>query len=187
MNNAPSPSTKVERGSGDQADSEGRDSGQMTDFSNRDDWPPGLGFKEKLGELLHGHVGVQLYDDSGDAAQGIAIYSLSDPRDIREVRYVGRTSVPRRRFLQHLNTAMLWMPDDKPWWVKFPKMRPLSEWIRELYRDELRLPVMVVTAWVPTVSDARVVERGQIYECLAKRLRLLNVESEMLGRQLALI
>jgi hypothetical protein len=79
------------------------------------------------------------------------------------------------------------MPDDKPWWVKFPKMRPLSEWIRELYRDELRLPVMVISAWMPTVSSARVAERSQIYECLEKRLRLLNVESEMLGRQLALI
>ena len=79
------------------------------------------------------------------------------------------------------------MPDDKPWWVKFPKMRPLSEWIRELYRDELRLPVMVITAWIPTVSAARVAERIQIYECLERRLRLLNVESEVLGRQLPLI
>jgi hypothetical protein len=146
-----------------------------------------LATRVQLGKRFRSHVGVQLYDGSGVAAQGIAIYSLSDPRDIREARYVGQTSAPRRRFLQHLNTAMLWMPDDKPWWVKFPKMRPLSEWIRELYRDELRLPVMVISAWMPTVSSARVAERSQIYECLEKRLRLLNVESEMLGRQLALI
>ena len=143
--------------------------------------------KEQLSKLFRSNVGVQLYDDSGVAPLGVAIYSLSDPRDIREVRYVGQTSTPRRRFLQHLNTAMLWMPDDKPWWVKYPKMRPLSEWIRELYRDELRLPVMVITAWLPTVSAARVAERSQIYECLEKRLWLLNVESEILGRQLALI
>jgi hypothetical protein len=143
--------------------------------------------KEQLSKLFRSNVGVQLYDDSGVAPLGVAIYSLSGPRDIREVRYVGQTSTPRRRFLQHLNTAMLWMPDDKPWWVKYPKMRPLSEWIRELYRDELRLPVMVITAWLPTVSAARVAERSQIYECLEKRLWLLNVESEILGRQLALI
>jgi len=143
--------------------------------------------KEQLSKLFRSNVGVQLYDDSGVAPLGVAIYSLSDPRDIREVRYVGQTSTPRRRFLQHLNTAMLWMPDDKPWWVKYPKMRPLSEWIRELYRDELRLPVMVITAWLPTVSAARVAERSQIYEYLEKRLWLLNVESEILGRQLALI
>lgn len=146
-----------------------------------------LATREQLRKHFRGHVGVQLYDDSGVAAQGIAIYSLSDPRDIRAARYIGQTSAPRRRLLQHLNTAMLWMPDDKPWWVKSPKMRPLSEWIRELYRDELRLPVMVVTAWVPTILDARVAERAEIYACLERRLRLLNVESEILGRQLALI
>ena len=146
-----------------------------------------LATKEQLGKQFRSHVGAQLYDDSGVAAQGVAIYYLSDPRDIRAVRYVGQTIGPRRRFLQHLNTAMLWMPDDKPWWIQSPKMRPLSEWIRELYRDEFRLPVMVVTAWMPTVSDARVAERAQIYECLEKRLRLLNVASEILGRQLALM
>ena len=143
--------------------------------------------REQLRQHFRRHLGAQLYDDSGVAAQGIAIYSLSDPRDIREVRYIGQTSAPRRRLVQHLNTAMLWMPDDKPWWVRFPKMRPLSEWIRELYRDELRLPVMVVTAWVPTISDARVAERAEIYASLERRLRLLNVESEILGRQLALL
>jgi hypothetical protein len=143
--------------------------------------------KEQLSKHFRSHVGVQLYDDSGVVPQGVAIYFLSDPRDIRAVRYVGQTRVPRRRFLQHLNTAGLWVPDDKPWWIKSPKMRPLSEWIRELYRDELRLPVMVITAWIPTVSDARVAERTQIYECLERRLRLLNVEREILGRQLPLI
>jgi hypothetical protein len=143
--------------------------------------------KEQLSKHFRSHVGVQLYDDSGVVPQGVAIYFLSDPRDIRAVRYVGQTRVPRRRFLQHLNTAGLWVPDDKPWWIKSPKMRPLSEWIRELYRDELRLPAMVITAWIPTVSDARVAERTQIYECLERRLRLLNVEREILGRQLPLI
>ena len=143
--------------------------------------------REQLRQHFRRHLGAQLYDDSGVAAQGIAIYSLSDPRDIREVRYIGQTSAPRRRLLQHLNTAMLWMPDDTPWWVRFPKMRPLSEWIRELYRDELRLPVMVVTAWVPTVSAARVAERAEIFACLERRQQILNVESEILGRQLALL
>ena len=130
---------------------------------------------------------MHLYDDSGVAPRGTAIYCLSDPRDVREVRYVGQTNVPRRRFLQHLNTAKLWLPDETPWWVKSPKMRPLYGWIRELYRDGRRLPVMVVCAWVETVSDARVAERSRIYECLEKRLQLLNVESEILGRQIPLI
>jgi hypothetical protein len=123
----------------------------------------------------------------GMSAHGIAIYILSDPRSIRDVRYVGQTSSPARRFLQHLNTAKLWLPDDVPWWVKSPKLRPLYTWIRELYTDEHRLPVMVVSAWVDSVREARIAERAQIVECLRERLRLLNVEGEIFGRQIPLI
>ena len=143
--------------------------------------------KAQLGRHFRSHVGAQLYDDSGVAPRGKAIYSLSDARDIRQVRYVGQTSAPRRRFLQHLNTAMLWLPDDTPWWVKSPKLRPLSGWIRDLYRDERRLPVMVVSAWVESASEARVAERVRIYECLERRLQLLNVETQILGRQIPLL
>jgi len=132
-------------------------------------------------------VGAQLYDDSGLSPQGVAIYSLSDPRDIRQVRYVGQSSAPRRRLLQHLNTAMLWLPDEKPWWIKSARLRPLSGWIRQLYQDELRLPVMVITAWVETASQARVAERARIFECLASRLPLLNVETQFQGPQVPLL
>jgi hypothetical protein len=147
----------------------------------------GLVTKAQVGQHLRRHVGMHLYDDSGEVPEGTAIYALSDPRDVREVRYIGQTNVPRRRFLQHLNTAKLWLPDERPWWVKSPKLRPLYQWIRELYRDERRLPVMLVTAWVEIGSDARLAERSRIYECLEKRLRLLNVETEILGRQIPLI
>lgn len=103
------------------------------------------------------------------------------------MRYVGQTGAPRRRFLQHLTTAKLWLPDEMPWWVQYPKMRPLSEWIRTLYRDQRRLPTMVINEWAESVTHARVAERRRIYECLEKRLVLLNVEIEILGRQLPLI
>ena len=146
-----------------------------------------LATKAELGRHLRSHIGAQLYDDSGIAAGGTAIYSLSDPRDIRQVRYVGQTSAPRRRFLQHLNTARLWMPDETPWWVKSPRLRPLSAWVRRLYRDERRLPVMVITAWVETASQARVAERARIYQCLERQLQLLNVETQILGRQIPLL
>jgi hypothetical protein len=133
------------------------------------------------------HIASQLYDDSRVSPSGTAIYFLSDPRDIREVRYVGQTSAPRRRFLQHLNTARLWLPDETPWWVKSPKLRPLYGWIRELYRDELRLPTMVISAWADTPAEARLAERSRIFECLKMQLPLLNVETEILGRQLPLV
>ncbi len=143
--------------------------------------------KPVVARQIRSHVGVQLYDDSGAPPRGTAIYFLSDPRDIRQVRYVGQTLVPRRRFVQHLSTARLWMPDETPWWVKSPQLRPLYKWIRELYRDELRLPTMVVSAWVETSADARLAERDRICECLAQRLPLLNVETEILGRQMSLL
>jgi hypothetical protein len=133
------------------------------------------------------HVRAELYDDSGDDTCGIAIYALSDPRSIRAVRYVGQTRSPARRFAQHLNTARLWLPDELPWWIESPKLRPLYIWIRELYADGQRMPVMVVTAWTGSVGEARVLERARIMECLGSRLEILNVEREILGRQGQLI
>jgi hypothetical protein len=126
-------------------------------------------------------------DDSGATPYGTAVYSLSDPRDLRGVRYIGQTGNPRRRLIQHLNTARLWLPDELPWWVKSPKLRPVSEWIRALYADERRLPIMVILQWLETQAQARVAERSRIYECLERRLPLLNVEVEILGKQLPLI
>ena len=143
--------------------------------------------KATIGRRVRRHIRTELYDDSGESALGIAIYTLSDPRSIREVRYVGQTRSPPRRFAQHLNTARLWLPDDLPWWVESPKLRPLYTWIRELYTDARRMPVMVLTAWTGSVAQARVLERARIMECLENRLQILNVEREILGRQGQLI
>jgi hypothetical protein len=143
--------------------------------------------KAAIGMRMRRHIRGELYDDSGDSARGIAIYTLSDPRSIRDVRYVGQTRSPVRRFAQHLNTARLWLPDELPWWVKSPKLRPLYKWIRELYADDRRMPVMVVTAWAGSIREARVLERARIMGCLESRLEILNVEREILGRQRQLI
>ncbi len=137
--------------------------------------------------LLRAHVGHQLYDDSGVDPVGTAIYSLADPRDLRLTRYVGQSGAPKRRFLQHLRTARLWVPDELPWWVVQPKLRPLYEWLRELHRDEGRLPTMVIHAWIDTPQAARLAERARIYESLANHLPLLNVEREFLGGQMHLL
>ena len=133
------------------------------------------------------HAREQLYDESGCEPSGWAIYTLSAPRDLRDVRYVGHTTAPRRRFLQHLNHAQLWLPDEIPWWIKAPKLRPLYTWIRKLHAEGNRLPVMVISAWQPSVSKARDAERDQIFDCLARRRSLLNVESEILGNQISLL
>jgi hypothetical protein len=74
-----------------------------------------------------------------------------------------------------------------PWWVKSPQLRPLYAWIRELYADERRMPVMVVTAWAGSIGEARVLERARIMECLESRFEILNVEREILGKQGQLI
>jgi hypothetical protein len=143
--------------------------------------------KTAIGLRMRRHIRAELHDDSGERARGIAIYTLSDPRSIREVRYVGQTKSPARRFAQHLNTARLWLPEEVPWWVESPKLRPLYTWIRELYADDRRLPVMVIAAWAGSIAEARVLERARIMECLEGRLEILNVEREILGRQRQLI
>src|SRR4051812_48398846 len=85
--------------------------GTTTEFAHND---IGALTKMQLTRLIRRHVAAQLYDESGTEASGIAIYTLSDPRDIRAVRYVGQSSAPRRRFLQHLNSARLWLPEEVP-------------------------------------------------------------------------
>lgn len=143
--------------------------------------------KGQLLQQIRRHASRELYDESLAVPAGFAIYSLADPREIRRTRYIGQTSLPRRRFLQHLNTARLWLPAERPWWVPAPRLRPLYDWIRQLYLDEARLPTMVVHAWVPTLEDARLAERASIYRSIADQLPLLNVEKEILGEQMPLI
>jgi hypothetical protein len=152
--------------------------------------PEGIGIgltPAPLRRRFRAHAAAQLYDESGAPDKDFAIYALSDPRDIRDVRYIGQTRAPRRRFLQHLNHAQLWLPDEMPWWVKQPKLRPLYTWVRGLYRDECRLPVMVITAWTATVREARVIETACIFEQLARRQPLLNVEAELVRGQVPLL
>ena len=127
-----------------------------------------------------------LHDETGGVTRGTAIYTLSDPRDARETRYVGQTRTPRRRLAQHLNAARLWMPDELPWWIAAPRHRPLYEWIRSLYRDDQRLPVMLIADWVDDAAAAHAAERALIQRCLHRGLPLLNIESSRLDPQLRL-
>jgi hypothetical protein len=71
--------------------------------------------------------------------------------------------------------------------VKQPKLRALYAWVRELYRDQYRLPVMVITAWAETLREARAAERARISACLANQLPLLNVETEILRGRIPLL
>jgi hypothetical protein len=141
-------------------------------------------------QLAHGlrqHVARELIDDSRLTPIGTAIYSLADPRDLRLTRYIGQTSSPRRRFLQHLNCARLWLPAERPWWIPQPKLRPLYDWLRELHAQDGRLPTMLIHDWVSSPRAARLAERTRIYAALAERLPLLNVERETLGLQMPLV
>jgi hypothetical protein len=113
-------------------------------------------------------------DQTGCGPGDVAIYTLSDPRDIEAVRYVGQTRNPVSRFSQHLNTARLWLPDELPWWVKREQWRPLYTWIRQLYREDGRLPLMVIVAW--TIAElANSDERRFVSAFVAEKLPLLNV------------
>jgi hypothetical protein len=126
------------------------------------------------------------FDDSGQETSGFAIYTLSDPRDVRLVRYVGQTTNPRRRHAQHVAAARLWMPDELPWWIARPELRPLYLWIRALYRDGGRLPAMIVSAWCARAVDARALEHETIRRYLAEQTPLMNREAALLGTQISL-
>jgi hypothetical protein len=124
-----------------------------------------------------------LYYEAQPQIGAIAIYTLSDPRDLKEIRYVGQSAAPVRRYVQHVTLACPWLSDDTPWWNKAPKLRPLHEWVRQLHRDERRLPVMVVRQWCQDSAEARAAERARIAEGLKGGIALLNFEAELLGRQ----
>ncbi|MEO6079144.1 MAG: hypothetical protein ABIQ86_05115 [Steroidobacteraceae bacterium] len=140
----------------------------------------------QIARSIRARSASHILDHSGVIPDDAAIYTLADPRDMQCVRYVGQTACPRRRYLQHLNTAKLWLPDELPWWIKSPKLRPLHGWIRDLYCEQSRLPVMVVIAWTQA-RQARAEERNRILEYLGHQLPLLNWESEMLRKQPLLI
>jgi hypothetical protein len=123
---------------------------------------------------LRRRLRLHLYDESAMEPEGIAIYSLADPRDVRASRYVGQTARPRGRLLQHVRTARLALTDENPWWVRAPQLRPLYGWIRDLYVQEGRLPVMLVHAWVQP-EHAHEAERARIRAALEQGLPLLNV------------
>lgn len=136
--------------------------------------------RTQLMQRVRRRLELLVCDESGHEPAAVAIYTLSDPRDLRAVRYVGQTRSPRRRFLQHVNNARLWLPDedDSAWWIRLPRQRPLYRWIRELHREEYRLPAMVITQWVDSERLARSAERNHIEHCLGRQLALLNFEAE---------
>lgn len=123
-----------------------------------------------------------IIDQTGVAPGEVAIYTLSDPRDVRVVRYVGQTRNPQSRLTQHLNAARLWLPDERPWWIPQQQLRPLYTWIRELHGDGGRLPVMFVVGWT-TAQLARRDERRFVREFVAAGLPLLNHEAAGRGVQ----
>lgn len=153
---------------------------EVTFFSGGE--PTALPARRALAAHIRRHVRAELYDASGAAlADGIAIYALSDPADLGVLRYVGQSGSPRRRFLQHLHSARLWLAAEQPWWIKNPPLRPLYDWIRAIYREGLRLPTMVVWEWRDEAASARRAERARIGEALARGDPLLNIEAERSG------
>lgn len=143
--------------------------------------------RRQLGRHIRQRMPDLLLDESREEVRGFAIYTLSDPRDLRDVRYVGQTRSPRRRLLQHIQMARLWLPEDLPWWFGEPQLRPLYEWVRELHREDYRLPTMLVTRWTDSVAAARLIERELILSHLGRGQVLFNVEREILEGQLPLL
>ena len=49
--------------------------------------PPSPVSREQLTRRIRSQLQLLLHDQSGDVPVGVAIYTLSDPRDVRDVRY----------------------------------------------------------------------------------------------------
>jgi hypothetical protein len=148
---------------------------------------PSVLTQAEIARRIRASLSSHYCDETGAPPRAAAIYTLSDPRDLRQPHYVGQTLSPRRRFLQHLHAARLWWPDETPWWIRTLRHRPLYEWIRSLYRDGGRLPVMIVCEWVDTPSEARSAERALVLHYVRRGLVLLNAEARVLGPQIPLL
>lgn len=126
---------------------------------------------------LRRHLGVLICDTSDAERVGVALYTLSDPRDVRAVRYVGQSSAPTRRYRQHVRAACLAQDGARPWWLRQPHLGPLHEWIRALHADGGRLPFMLITNWAPSVAAARLLEQSLITAHRAAGCALFNCEA----------
>lgn len=119
----------------------------------------------------------------GSRAEAWAIYSLSDPRNLRAYRYVGQTRWPARRLLQHVLSAHAAAPPaslddgDIAWWMTPRERGPLQAWILELHAEGQRLPCMVVHGWEQSAREAIEAERRMIEECLRQGHALFNAEA----------
>lgn len=116
---------------------------------------------------------LEFADPSGGE---VALYTLSDPRDFQQVRYVGQSRSPARRYAQHITAARPWLQSEVPWWIREPALRPLYAWISALYAEECRMPVMAIRAWIPA-ADALGQELRLIRSCLMQDMPLLNREA----------
>jgi len=130
-----------------------------------------------IGLRLRRHAAALVCDNSDGERAGVALYTLSDPRDVRAVRYVGQSRAPLRRYRQHVRAACLGLGGRPPWWVRQPHLGPLHEWIRALHADQGRLPFMLITHWVPSAAAARLLEQSLITAHQAAGCALLNCEA----------
>ena len=130
-----------------------------------------------LAARLRGPLAALVCDVASGLHEGIALYTLSDPRDVRAVRYVGQTRAPLRRYRQHVRAASLLLATAMPWWARAPHLVPLHGWIRTLYGDGRRLPFMLVHQWVACVAEALALERALIERHRAAGCQLLNCEA----------
>jgi len=123
--------------------------------------------------------------DLGEDHPRIAIYSLADPRALRSPRYIGQTTDPARRHLQHLRNAQPWevAGSDHAWWHTPHRLLALYAWIRDLWQAEQLLPCLLVHEWVTSPLAAQVAERRRIADGVCRGMALFNFEARRLRDQ----
>jgi hypothetical protein len=99
-------------------------------------------------------IDSHLVDWSGKRAGTFAVYGLTDAPDSDPIDYIDITVNPQRRLLQHWMAARLWQSQRSADRITSSTLRPLCHWIRDLYEQQQRLPVMVIYEWLPNLAAA---------------------------------
>ncbi len=98
----------------------------------------GIGIWSTWYQRSRGKVGSMETDHSDTTNQHAYIYALIDPRD-GQVRYVGRSVNPKRRYLAHLGISRSDPNEHKKSWIRVlqnASMRPILKVLEEVAKED---------------------------------------------------
>lgn len=99
-------------------------------------------------------IDAHILDLSPKRSGAFAVYGLAEDGNRERVQYLDFTVNPQRRLLQHWMSPRLWLSRRAADRITSSTLQPLCHWIRALYEQKQRLPVMAIYEWLPSLSQA---------------------------------